>query len=303
MAQQETMTMMKFMERFDTEEKCREYLYKIRWPEGFVCPKCGAKDDRPFQIKSRHKLQCRHCTHQTSVTAGTIMDKSRTPLRKWFLAMYLMGQDKRGCSALKLQQELGIAYDTAWTMAHKIRHAMGERDAQYMLSGVIELDDAFFGGVHAGGKRGRGTDKAAVIVGVSLNEKGQPEFAHAQVCDSVNGDRLREFAKKHIEPGSVISSDGLSAYNKLKSEGYRLEAEAFDPKNAPEHLKWLHILVSNAKTFILGTYHGLAATHLQAYLDEYCFRFSRRAWHGQLFGRTLSACATVAPFTRYVLIG
>ena len=151
MAEQESMTMVEFMERFNTEEKCREYLYKIRWPEGFVCPHCGEKAE-PFRIKSRNRLQCRHCMKQTSVTVGTIMEKSRTPLVKWFLAIYMMSQDKRGCSAKKLQRDLGIAYDTAWTMSHKIRHAMGERDNLYMLSGTVEVDDAFFGGTHAGGQ-------------------------------------------------------------------------------------------------------------------------------------------------------
>ena len=124
MAQRESMSMLEFMERFETEEKCREYLYQLRWPEGFVCPKCGVKDE-PYNIKSRHQYQCRHCNHQASVTAGTIMDITRTPLKKWFLAIYLMGQDKRGCSAMKLKQEVKIAYDTAWTMSHKIRKAMG----------------------------------------------------------------------------------------------------------------------------------------------------------------------------------
>jgi hypothetical protein len=100
------------------------------------------------------------------------MDKSRTELTKWFLAIYLMGQDKRGCSALRLKNELGIAYDTAWTMSHKIRKAMGERDANYLLSGTVEIDDSFFGGAHAGSKRGRGTDKAAVVFGVSYDGKG-----------------------------------------------------------------------------------------------------------------------------------
>jgi transposase-like protein len=143
MAQQESMGIAEFIEKFNTEEKCRDYLYQIRWPDGFVCPKCGAKDE-PFQIKSRNQYQCRHCNHQTSVTANTVMDKTRTPLTKWFLAIYLMGADKRGCSALRLKRELKIAYDTAWTMSHKIRKAMGDRDAMYLLQGSVEMDEGFF---------------------------------------------------------------------------------------------------------------------------------------------------------------
>jgi len=108
MAQQEAMGLREFFEKFSTEEACRKYLYAKRWADGFVCPKCGVKEE-PFQIASRHKYQCKHCNHQTSVTAGTVMDKSRTPLTKWFLAIYLMSADKRGCSALRLKKELKIA--------------------------------------------------------------------------------------------------------------------------------------------------------------------------------------------------
>ena len=133
MAQQEVMTMVDFMDRFGIEEACRAYLYEKRWAKGFVCPKCGAVDE-PFQIVSRNLYQCKHCNHQTFVTAGTVMDKSRTSLRKWFLAIYLMSKDKRGCSAMQLKRELKIAYDTAWTISHKIRKAMGNRDENYLLS-------------------------------------------------------------------------------------------------------------------------------------------------------------------------
>lgn len=302
MAQQETMSILEFMKRFATEEKCREYLYQIRWSEGYVCPKCGVQD-APYQIKARNKLQCRHCTHQTSVTAGTIMEKSRTPLTKWFLAIYLMGQDKRGCSALKLKRELGIAYDTAWTISHKIRKAMGERDSLYMLSGTVEADDSFFGAAHEGSKRGRGTDKTPVVFGLSLDEKGRPGYLRAQVCTGVDGDVLAEFAKNCIEPGTLIRSDGLPAYKRLGKEGFLHEAEVFDHKRNPEHLKWLHTLISNVKSFIAGTYHGLDDIHLQAFLDEFCYRFNRRHWIDQLFARTLKACSSANPFTRYALIG
>ena len=302
MAQQEAVNLMEFMKRFGTEGACREYLYKIRWPEGFVCPKCGAKDE-PYSIKARNKYQCRHCTHQTSVTAGTIMDKSRTPLTKWFLGIYLMGQDKRGCSALKLKRELKIAYDTAWTMSHKIRKAMGERDNLYLLSGTVEIDDSFFGGAHEGSKRGRGTDKTPVIFGLSLDEKGRPGYLRAKVCPSVTGDALVAYAKECIKPGSLLRSDGLPAYNKLATEGFLLQPEVFNLKENPEHLKWIHTLISNAKSFISGTYHGLDDIHLQAFLDEFCYRFNRRYWLDQIFARTLSACALAHPFTRYALIG
>jgi transposase-like protein len=301
MAQQEAMSMMEFMERFGTEESCREYLYNIRWPDGFVCPKCDVIDN-PFQISSRNLYQCRHCNRQASVTAGTVMDKTQTPLTKWFMAIYLMSTDKRGCSALRLKKELGIAYDTAWTMTHKIRNAMGQRDGMYLLQGIVEMDDAFFGSPSEGGKRGRGTDKTPVVIGLSLGENDRPEFVRAQVIGSVDSESLLEFAEDSIEKGSEIRSDGLFAYHKLAKNGYRLMSENVDPKGKPGHLKWLHIIVSNMKTFLLGTYHGIGNEHMQAYLDEFCYRFNRRNWQSQLFPRTLAACLNAKPFPRKSLV-
>ena len=303
MAQQEAMGLTEFFERFATEESCREYLYTKRWASGFVCPKCGVKDD-PFQITSRRKYQCKHCNHQTSVTAGTIMDKSRTPLKKWFLAIYLMSSDKRGCSALRLKRELKIAYDTAWTMSHKIRNAMKKRDDGYQLSGYVEMDEGFFGSPSEGeGKRGRGTDKAPVVIGLSLDEEGHPRFIKAKVLEAVNGESIVDFAYAAVEEGSSISSDGLRIYRLLAERGYIHLPENFNAVENPEHLKWLHIVISNLKSFLNGTYHGVAKVHLQTFLDEFCYRFNRRFWPNQLFARTLVACSAAPPFTRYALIG
>jgi transposase-like protein len=303
MAQQEAMGIAEFFEKFNSEEACREYLYAKRWANGFVCPKCGVQDE-PFQIISRHRYQCKHCNHQTSVTARTIMDKSRTPLRKWFLAIYLMSTDKRGCSALRLKRELKIAYDTAWTMSHKIRNAMKKRDDNYTLSGYVEMDEGFFGSPSEGeGKRGRGTDKAPVVIGLSLDKAGYPEFIKAQVLQSVDSESIAKFAHSAVEEGSSIASDGLSVYRKLAEKGYVHLPENFNLALNPEHLKWLHIVISNLKAFISGTYHGVAKTHFQAFLDEFCYRFNRRLWPSQLFARTLVACSAAPPFTRYELIG
>jgi transposase-like protein len=127
--------MREFQEQFGTEEACREYLYKKRWPNGFICPKCGHTER--FNIKSRNRYQCKACGHQTTATAGTIMEKTRTPLTKWFAAMYLVAEDKRGLSAMALRRKIGVAYFTAWTMLRKIRFAMGNRDEKYMLDGDI----------------------------------------------------------------------------------------------------------------------------------------------------------------------
>jgi len=299
----EVMTLTGLYERFETDKECREYLYAKRWPDGFVCPKCGVKGE-PFNVASRRQYQCKQCNHQTSVTAGTVMDKSQTPLKKWFLAIYLMSSDKRGCSAMRLKRELHIAYDTAWTMSHKIRNAMKERDANYQIQGYIELDESFFGRPSEGeGKRGRGTDKAPVIMGLSLDEEGKPKYLKTQVLDHVNGESIVAFAEAAIEQGSTIASDCLPVYRKLSEHGYSHLPAKMDPKENPNHLRWYHVISSNLKAFLNGTYHGVERKHLQAFLDEFCYRFNRRFWPDQLFARTMVACSKAKPFTRHELVG
>ena len=300
MARQESMTILEFQQKFGTEEACEEHLFHIRWPDGFVCPKCGHTEH--FNIKSRHLYQCKKCNHQASVTAGTVMEKTKTPLTKWFWAMFLMGEDKRGCSALYLSKQLKVAYSTAWAISHKIRTAMGKRDTMYVLEGTVELDDAFFGGTRKGGKRGRGTDKTVVLVGVSLNTQGKPQFVKMSAVENVQGETLKQFAQRNIKTGAFIKSDGYKSYHKLCGAGYAHEGTPFDPDHNPEHLKWLHIVISNAKAFIQGTYHGLDALHLQSYLNEFCFRFNRRFFTAQLFNRIVNACAISSPISYYELM-
>lgn len=296
MALQKEMSLLDFQEQFHSEEACREHLYNMRWSAGFVCPKCGVMDE-PFNVASRNLHQCKHCGHQASVTAGTVMEKTRIPLLKWFLAMFLMSHDKRGCSAMQVAKELDLPYASAWFLCHRIRSAMGERDTQYVLSGYIEADDAFFGAPTSNGKRGRGTDKTVVLVGLSLNEEGHPQHAKMQVAPNVQGTTVVGFAQTNIEAGATIGSDGYIPYRLLAEKGFIHKGKVCDPVNDPDHLKWLHVIISNAKAFIMGTYHGLDKRHLQAYLDEFCYRFNRRKFSRQQFNRTLYACTVAGKLT------
>ena len=295
------MTIQEFQSRYATEEQCRAYLYEKRWPAGFECPKCGGKEY--FDIKSRNLYQCKSCNHQASVTAGTIMDKTRTPLVKWFWAMYLMTEDKRGSSALALKGKLGVCYTTAWTMSQKIRYAMGKGEEGYTLEGIVELDDAFFGAPSQGGKRGRGTERTAVMVSVSLTDKGKPQYAKMQVVESVDKETVKQFAKRFIAPGSEVHTDGLAVYTSMEKNGYSLVQKKYDPRNHPEHLHWTHIFVSNAKAFVNGTFHGLDSIHLQRYLDEFCYRLNRRWRTSSIFSHLLGASVRVGKISFYELIG
>lgn len=279
MASVKRMSLQEFQERFGTEEKCRTYLEKQRWPEGYICPKCGAR--KCFHL-SNGLLQCSVCRHQTSVTAGTVMHRTHLPLTKWFEALYFVSQDKRGISAVELQARLGVTYKTAWYLLHRIRQAMGRSDDQHRLDGVIEFDDAFFGGPTTGKKRGRGTEKAKVFVALSLDKKGRPKFLKMKTTKDIRQKSVKGFADRFFRKSSVIFSDGYRSYIPALTE-YKHHPAKYDPHSGM--LRWLHIVIGNAKAFILGTYHGLPARYLDSYLDEFCFRFSRRFDGSQLFQR------------------
>lgn len=297
------MSLISFQKLFSTDEACHDHLFLLKWPNGYCCEKCG--HDRYFETKTRkHKLfECKKCRYQASVTVGTVMEKTRTDLTKWFLAIYLISHDKRGISATRLSEELEVTYKTAWLMLHKVRQAMRKRDEKYTLAGIVELDDAFFGAPSEGGKRGRGTKKTKVLIGLSLNQKGHPLFLKMKVVPNVKGETLIDFAEKNIQPGSKISSDAYHSYRALKDAGFQHEYQVYNAKQNADHLHWLHTVISNAKAFVGGTFHGLDSKHLQAYLDEFCYRFNRRKFKGEWFSRLGLLCASTKTITYSELVG
>jgi transposase-like protein len=276
---------------FGTEEACREHLFKIRWPNGFVCPKCGCVEY--YYIKGRDKYQCKSCRHQSSVTSGTIMDKTHLPLAKWFWAIYFVAVDKRGYSALQLSRELDIGQKSAWYLLQRIRTAMMERDWLYKLSGYVETDEFYYGSGNNGGKpkkRGRGTTKAPIIASTSLDYNGNPGYAKMELVDNLEKDTFEAYAENNIEAGSTISSDGFASYSSLEKMGFIVEQENFDPIGNPMHLRWTHIIISNFKAFVIGTFHGLGKKHLQLYLAEFCWRLNRRFSPFEKFDKLVCAC-------------
>ena len=277
-----------FMKEFSNEAKCREYLANLRWPGGFVCPKCGCHH---ACLLSNGRYQCAECHHQNSVTAGTVLHRTHMPLTQWFLAFYFVSQDKRGISAVALMSMLGTTYKTAWYMLMRIRTAMGQRDKIHQLNGTIEFDDTYFGGPTVGKKRGRGTEKAKVFVAISLDERGNPLYTKMQVTQNIKRASVKKFAQAAFVQSITIHSDGYGSYIPAL-EGYTHEHKPYNPNSGLLH--WLHIVISNAKAFILGTYHGLPKKHLQAYLDEYCFRFSRRDFGPRLLERLVLAIGASA---------
>jgi len=284
---------MEFVEKYKDDDKCREALFDSRFSEGFRCPKCNSK--KYSYHNKRHLYQCSKCRYQCSLTAGTIMHRSHIPLHKWFMAMYLIAKDKRGYSAMQLSRELNIGYKSAWYLLQRLRKAMKERNGNYCLSGIVEVDDTYFGGKKKGGKRGRGTKKAKVIVALSKDEEGKPKHLRMQVVSNLKSRTVRSFASKNIVENSQIQTDALNSYRKLSVDKFGHQYQIFDPDT--QWLHWIHTIIENAKALVEGTFHGLDKKHLQLYLDEYCFKFDRRYFGSFIFDRLLLAVTLSSPLS------
>ena len=287
MVQRERIPLLEFYQRFPSQKECIGHLSNLRWPNGFICPRCNSQK---YGFHSgRFLYQCKDCRYQASLTAGSVMHKTRTPLIVWFWTIFMVACDKRGHSALSISKELKISYWVAWTLLQKIRRAMAEQDSRYKLKGIVELDDAYWGDDDKGGKRGRGTTKSKVLVAVSTDvEKKHAGFVKMKVVKKLNKETVCKFVREYIEPGSKIQTDDLNIYNSLTDLG--VEHEEYPLVAGEKPLPWVHTIISNAKAFSIGTYHRFGQKHLQAYLDEFCYRFNRRFWEDQLFDRLLSAC-------------
>lgn len=290
-----------FLRRFGTDERCRQALFDARWPDGFRCPHCGA--ERAYVLRGRPLYECAACGHQTSVTADTVLHGSHVPLRKWFLTAYLDAESKRGISATELYQKIGVRFPTAWFMLHRLRSAMGERDANHMLEGVIEIDDAYFGGP-VEGRVGRGTEKPKALVAMSVDTLGNPEYLKIRIVPDFTQQTTNAATAGIVTQGATIRSDGLSAFGALSEAGF-----VHDPvpsNRLPDGVQpfpYLHTQISNAKAWIAGTFHGLGSQHLQAYLDEFCFRFNRRRMRSGVLERLLVAVGQSKRLPYRVLVG
>lgn len=288
-----------FVEMFPDDAACTAYLAKLRWPEGFVCPVCKANTN-PWQA-SRARLACPFCRHQTSVTTGTIFDKTRTPLTTWFEAAWHVSTAKNGMSAKTLERTLGTKYRVAWTMLQRFRVAMfdGERK---QLSGNIEVDETFIGGAKQGGKRGRGAVKSIVIVAVEVKEPlgfGRIRMRH---IPDASGSNLLPFVCDVAAIGSAIHTDGWRGYNGLSALGFTHEVTIQSSSDDLAHVSMpgVHRVASLLKRWILGTHQGsVVPEHLQSYLEEFTFRFNRRTSRnrGLVFRRLLERAVATRPVT------
>ena len=286
-----------FVEWFPDNEACLIYLEKLRWPNGFICPSCQ-KTAKPW-YQTRGRIVCSSCHHQTSVTTGTIFEKTRTPLTTWFETAWQMTAAKNGLSAKTMQRTLGTSYRTAWKMLHQYRIAM-VRSEREQLSGIVEVDETLVGGVEHNGKRGRGADKAIVVIAVELKEpKGFGRIRMHHIPDA-SGEVLVPFICDTVESGSVIRTDGWGGYNQLNQNGYLHQPIVLSSTSDPAHVSMpgVHRVASLLKRWILGTHQGSVGNeHLQSYLEEFTFRFNRRMSksRGPVFRRLLEQAGVTGP--------
>jgi ISXO2-like transposase domain/Transposase zinc-ribbon domain len=317
---------------FPDDAACSRYLEAIRWPDGFTCPSCGFIGE-PYRFSTRSSvvLRCRSCKKNTSLTAGTVMQSSHMPLSTWFWGAYLMTTQTPGQSAVQFQRQLGIAaYETAFTMLHKLRAGMVHPNRDTIgASHPVEVDECYIGGRTRG--EGKGVHHQTTVIGaVEIRTRKDAEDRSAKWMDahkrgvpvkkltyagrlrlrvissketSLSGrdsDTLTTFVKDNVTPGSVVCTDAWRGYSGLGELGYRHDALALggDPEKAEKHLPMIHLVFSNLKTWINGTHHGrIEPHHLQAYLNEFVFHFNRRFYPMNSFNSVLGISARTVPPT------
>ncbi len=286
-------TLMELEQRFASEEACRQYLFQLRWPDGFVCPRCGGK--RSWSM-TRGRWLCGDCRYQAPVTAGTIFQDSHLPLTTWFRALWYVTTQKSGVSALGLQRVLGLgSYRTAWAMLHKLRRAM-VRPGRDRLRGTVEVDETYWGTEEVG-VVGRWTEaKALLLVAAEVDGAGIGRIRMRRLPALTRGQAQR-FLATAVDPGSVVRTDGLHVYDTL--DGYHHVRQVQRQQPPGDHLlPRVHRVVSLLKRWLLGTHQGaIRHEHLDYYLDEFTFRFNRRksASRGKLFYRLAQQAVQVEP--------
>lgn len=320
---------------FTTDESCTEYLFKVRYPNGFICPKCS--DLNGWAIDGRSIFECKN-GHQISLKSGTVMHRSRLDLTTWFYAAYLMSTLTPGISALQFQKQLGIKrYETAFNMLHKLRSALVAPDREN-LKGEVEVDECYIGGAEEG-KRGRSKgEKSLVVVSVEIirwvdtsgrkpsrhvtqyDVEGPPEVQERSQADGepalrkragrvrmaiipdASSGTLLPWIKANIKNGTKVHTDGWNGYNGLEKLDYNhiRELQSHEGHKTGKWLPLVHLLVSNLKRWLTGTHKGAVThKHLQAYLNEFTFRFNRRFWRGPAFLRALGLAVNVNKWPQY----
>jgi ribosomal protein L37AE/L43A len=291
--------MAEFLDRYGSEDKCEATLVASRWPNGFRCPNCGHAAHTVFLREGRRYWQCGACRHQCSAISGTIFESTKLGLTRWFLAMHLLTQAKNNVSALELRRHLGVCYKTAWLMKHKLMEVMRLREDTRQLDGRVEIDDAYLGGEHPAGKRGRGSEnKVAFIAAVQTTDQGQAQYA----CFSrqpFTTEAVALFAAKSLATSAQVVSDGLWCFGAVKIIGAAHEriVTGGGPSSVKSpQFKAINTVLGNLKTALSGTYHAFDfAKYAHRYLAEAQYRFNRRFNLATILARLVRAASLTPP--------
>jgi transposase-like protein len=294
-------TLAEFQRLFSTEDACRRYLIESRWPDGYRCPRCQHAEAYP--VARGVLLQCRACRYQVSVTAGTVMHRTRVALRDWFWMAYLVTTHSPGFSALQLQRQLGLGrYETAWVMLQKLRRAMIRPDRD-RIAGIVEVDETYLGGAEEGraGGRWRDSRKSIVVAAVEVRGRGTGRIRLGIVPD-VSGPSLVGFVETAVTAGSTVRTDGWQGYAPLKQRGYdHRPTTQGAPKAAAVLFPRVHRIFTHLKTWVWGTHRGVSRKHLPHYLNEFVFRFNRRRTPMAAFQSLLGLTGQHGPTTYHAL--
>ena len=298
-------TVLAFDEQFPSEEACHKYLVKLRWPSGFVCPRCGATEEA--WLTARGLMHCKRCSHQSSVTAGTLFHRTRMPLRAWFHAIWWVTSQKNGASALGLQHILGLgSYETAWTWLHKLRRAM-IRPGRDRLTGRVEVDESFVGGFEAGAGGRHVGKKVLVAIAAEVRGRAATGRIRLEAVEDSSATSLLRFVERVVTPGSTVITDGLNSYSNLEKIGYKHSVRISRKReDGSRLLPRVHRVASLLKRWLLGTHQGsVERQHMPYYLDEFTFRFNRRTsrHRGLLFYRLLHQAVNLGPVPYSDIVG
>jgi transposase-like protein len=300
---QHGMSLPEFQRSFATVAQCNEALRAARWPNGFVCPRCGAGEH--CRLGRGELFQCNACRRQTSLVAGTLLANTKLALPVWFLAIYLISQAKTGLSALALKRALGVSYPTAWLMHHKILTAMAQRDSVHRLDGHVQIDDAYLGGELAGGKPGRGSEnKVPFVAAVSMSGEGRPRYLKLTPVAGFTHEAIGQWAGAHLQPGTRVASDGLACFAAVREAGCEHQPTVVGgakPRELPQ-FKWVNTVLGNLKTSLSGTHHAFKfAKYAAFYLAGFAYRFNRRFDLRGLVARLVVDVANTHPHPRHVI--
>jgi len=299
---QKGISLNQFLARYGYEEQCEAAIEDARWPEGFQCPKCSGKQHYCYRRGNLKIFQCCNCRKQTTLTEGTIFHSSKLPLTIWFQTMFLLTQNKNNVSILELRRLVGVSYPAAWRMKHKLMQIMYEQESETRLSGRVEIDDAYLGGEHPGGKAGRGSEnKVPFIAAVQTNDRNNPQYAVFSKVRSFSSGEVTSWAHRSLVPATLVVSDGLWCFRSVANAGCDQQREVIGSarkSTSMECFTWVNTVYGNLKTAINGTYHAFDfQKYAHRYLGEYQYRFNRRFDLAGMLSRLIRAAAQAGKMT------